>query len=1156
METYDELVSRVMERVQRYDRTGDASAVLGPGVDREMDLLAEATLPNGDWPVPAVAALGTLRLFRARALAAGPGEEELFLARTLFTLLFRHAPELVPDGFYPMLVPDEDTMLSTPPFMLDSTVEMLRHAVQATAGRHPERAYDLAKALLARFERTGAEADLDEAVSALRESAPAGSRRDPARPLLLALLGQALRTRFEHTGDPSSLTEAVACGHQAVAALAAGHAHRALVLSELCGTLLARFEHTGSAGPLDEAISVARETVAATPPGDPNRAPALSALASALSTRCDRTGSPDNLDEAIGAAREAVATIPEGHPQRVAAYSTLAHCLYSRFEHTGAPADADEAVALDRRAVEAAPPGSVDRPVALTNASLSLFRRFERTGAASDLEEAVALGREALEAGRSGDPLRGPRVVNLGGFLVSRFEVTGALADLDEAVRLLREGERAVPEGHPVRSVCRNSLVTALLRQFERGGDTACLDEAVAAGRAAVADAPRGHPFYAMYRSNLCLALTSRHARTGSPEDLDAAVAAGREAVAATPEGHPRRATYLSALARALVARIRINDDPAGLDETVLTVGRAAASTPEDHPDHGMFLHNLGIALMTRHFAGPGGSSSDDDAPADLERALSALRRAARLTTAQTAVRLRSARSWADLAMRLPRPDRAGALEGYRLAVDLAPRLAWTGLDLGDQAFQAHYFAGLACDAAACALEQGRPEDAVELLEQGRAVLWGHVMQRRGDLTALRTADPALSERLEQLRRALDHPAPPSPADRAAQAGEFDVLIDRARELPGCADLLRPAPFARLCRAAEGGPVVIVNLGRHRCDALIVHGGRVDPLPLATTVEEAEERAAAYLTAVSELARAHGVRALAAEETIGTVLAWLWRTVAEPVLLRLGHSAAPGDGLPLPRVWWCPTGALSLLPLHASGLGPYEHPGRSVPDRVVSSYTPTLAALCRARRPSPPTRHGQRGMLLVSLGETPGARPLEGPGQEAALLGARLAPPPLRLDGPRATRDAVRGLLPAHRWFHFSGHGTQDLGDPTRGGLRLHDGLLTVHDLARLDAGPDAELAFLSACQTAVGGAQVPDEGIHLASALQLAGYRHVVATLWNVHDAPAARLARAVYDRLITGGSIAPAGAAEALHHAVRALRAEHPYRPSVWAPFLHMGP
>ncbi|MEU1819712.1 CHAT domain-containing protein [Streptomyces roseifaciens] len=1197
MEKDDELVGRAFERVQRYDRTKDAAEVVGPEVDREMDLLSEATLPNGDWPVPAVTALAVLRLFRAQALGsqgAGPDQNELFLARTLFTMVFTHAPELVPGGLYPMLVPDEDVMRSLPSFMLDGTVEMLRAAVSATADEHPDRVYDLGKALLTRFERTGSADDVDEAVGILRhhaavEPGPHDGPRPPGprNPLLMSLLGQALRTRFAHTGDPAALTEAVDCGHQAVAALTADHADRALVLSDLGGTLIAWFEHTGSSGPLDEAISVARETVAAASVGaatgvgtgvgagvgadaatgvgtsDPNRALALSGLAAALAMRCERTGSLSDLDEAIGAAREAVAALPADHPQRSSALSALAHCLYSRFEHKGALADVDEAIALDRRAVACIPPGSPDLPVTRTNMSLSLFRRFERTGVRDELDEAVGLGRQALEESRPDDPLRGPRLANLGGFLLARFEVTGALADLDQSVRLLRQGEAAIPEGHPARSVCRNSLVTALQRQFERHGDLARLDEAVAVGRTAVAATPEDDPHHAMYQSSLCLALSSRYPHTRDPQDLEAAVTAGRAAVAATPEGHPRRGPYQSVLARALVARMEISGDPGDPDETVLTVSRAVEATPEDHPDHGLFLHNLGVALMMRHYTvaveGNGGTGN----PADLEHALAAMRRSAELPTAQTATRLRAARSWAALALDLPRPDPAASLAGHRLAIDLAPRLAWPGLDFDDQAFQAHFFAGLACDAAACALEVQRPAYAVELLEQGRAVLWGHVLQRRGDLTVLRAADPGLGERLEHVRRALDRPASSATApplgheDRAALAKEFDLLVDRARGLPGCADFLRPVPFKRLSRAAGRGPVVIVNLSRHRCDALLVHADRVDPLPLATTLQEAEQQAAAYLTAVTERAAARsGPRALAAEERIGEVLAWLWRSVAEPVLLRLGHATAPGAGMPWPRVWWCPTGPLGLLPLHAAGLNPYEHPGQSVLDRVVSSYTLTLAALEHARRPLPPARREDGGMLLVSLGETPGSPRLEGPGQEASLLGGLLAPAPLRLEGPQATRETVRSLLRTHRWFHFSGHGTQDLGDPTRGGLRLHDAVLTVHDLANLDLDPGGELAFLSACQTGLGGAQVPDEGIHPASALQLAGYRNVIATLWNIHDAPAARLTRAVYEQLINDGAIDPTHAAGALHHAVRALRSERPYEPGVWAPFLHTGP
>ena len=112
---------------------------------------------------------------------------------------------------------------------------------------------------------------------------------------------------------------------------------------------------------------------------------------------------------------------------------------------------------------------------------------------------------------------------------------------------------------------------------------------------------------------------------------------------------------------------------------------------------------------------------------------------------------------------------------------------------------------------------------------------------------------------------------------------------------------------------------------------------------------------------------------------------------------------------------------------------------------------------------------------------------------------------------------------------------------------------LTVVDLtkARLQG---VELAFLSASTTARSGAALLDEPIHLAAACQLAGYRHVVASLWPIADADTAWLTERFYTHLTT--SATTTDAATALHLATRRLRALNRTHPSHWAPYTHTGP
>jgi CHAT domain-containing protein len=154
-----------------------------------------------------------------------------------------------------------------------------------------------------------------------------------------------------------------------------------------------------------------------------------------------------------------------------------------------------------------------------------------------------------------------------------------------------------------------------------------------------------------------------------------------------------------------------------------------------------------------------------------------------------------------------------------------------------------------------------------------------------------------------------------------------------------------------------------------------------------------------------------------------------------------------------------------------------------------------------------------------------------------------------------ALRRNVLGALPTARWAHFACHARADIQAPSNSRLLLSDWdrePLSVADIARLHL-DNAELAFLSACSTARGGLLLSDETIHLGSAFQLAGFRHVIATLWPVEDNAASTIARDIYRKLRTESNADQA--ALALHTATRTLRRRAPAQPTRWAAHIHAG-
>ncbi len=334
--------------------------------------------------------------------------------------------------------------------------------------------------------------------------------------------------------------------------------------------------------------------------------------------------------------------------------------------------------------------------------------------------------------------------------------------------------------------------------------------------------------------------------------------------------------------------------------------------------------------------------------------------------------------------------------------------------------------------------------------------------------------------------------------------------------------------------------MITINLDRWRCDALVLHKGEAQLVPLPRLhVTELVEQAGAFQAAIAALStRPTGEGALA----IG---------VARRVVLdTLGCAEHLETDRPWPRLWWSPTGPLNFLPLHAAGH--HETAGASVLDRVISSYTPTLRALLHSRSRRVPSLHCTA--LAVAMPETPGHAALPATVREATAFAAGLTGP-ASLIGLAATRAAVCSALPGATLAHFACHASSDPTDPSASHLLLHDGPLNVTEISRLQL-DGAELAYLSACATARGSTVLADEAIHMASAFQLAGYAQAIGTLWEVSDDIAARTAANFHHELAQtiNDSIRKAGAL-ALHTVTRRMRKETPTKPWVWAAYVHAG-
>ncbi|KAI6352923.1 hypothetical protein MCOR31_011814 [Pyricularia oryzae] len=646
-------------------------------------------------------------------------------------------------------------------------------------------------------------------------------------------------------------------------------------------------------------------------------------------------------------------------------------------------------------------------------------------------------------------------------------------------------------------------------------------EKGIAIARKIVKTMPETHPDRALQLSNLAVQLNLRSQQGdrdagANMENIKEAITRAREAVEATGPNHLAKPLRLNALGVALGERYQHSGDIKDLEEAIAVTKEAREATPQDHPNRPALLINLGLRLSDRY------SLLKDKA--DLNEARICLKDATNTKSASIDHRVRAGILFLSLPDTLQ--DMQGAYAMAQTAVNLVPLLSPFSLQSADKQHQLRQVAGLASNAAAIALCAGQePLAALQMLETGRGVLTGSLYNIRTDISGLKEKHPDLERDFVRLRNQLDAPTQLSDVDpdsRHKASAELDRLIDEIRHCPGFERFLLSATEDEMREAAVCGPIVVINVSSHRCDALIVEHSGLRVVGLAQLTPASLEEHAGDLGGAE-------------------TLAWLWDVIVKPVLDALGITAPPAGNV-WQHIWWIPTGILTRFPLHAAGHH-HKHNAETTMDRVVSSYSPSIRSIIHTRRKQGLEKDADLGLnvVLVDMRETPGHSPLLYATVETKAVEKVCKSIGLRCDRPLAYKEDILAALESCEVLHFAGHGGT-CPDPLRSFLLLKDwenSPLTVESLFERNLSARSRfLAYLSACGTGrIQDSSSVDESIHLTTAFQLAGFRHVIGTLWEVDDELCVHMAKLTYEYLAENG-LSSESVSRALHHATKILR------------------
>jgi len=229
----------------------------------------------------------------------------------------------------------------------------------------------------------------------------------------------------------------------------------------------------------------------------------------------------------------------------------------------------------------------------------------------------------------------------------------------------------------------------------------------------------------------------------------------------------------------------------------------------------------------------------------------------------------------------------------------------------------------LAATACSLALQSEKSaEVALEILEQGRGVILGLLIDDRSDTSELNKAYPQLFADYERLCIELNKPVEDlanshlreiASERRTDAISNLEKCIQHIQQLPGFEDFQKSLTAKQMQNCSTKGSIVVVNITNLRSDAIIIttHGFQVFSFS-ALCARQANDWIDQDLSTPSQSDRGRKNKAYL------QFLSWLWRECVKPVLDELHCYVQPSED-DMPRVCWIGTGLATSFPFHSAG---------------------------------------------------------------------------------------------------------------------------------------------------------------------------------------------------------------------------------------------